>query len=271
MLTASGQSYRDRLGSALGAGLVQLAIGIALLWGLGVNVVPAAVDSPLKLFNLVPPPPPPEIHEVRPPPRVESDTQNQRFTPDEEGGASPPNIRSQATEVAAPEPIVRLPVPSPIVTATKPKLGSDATSGAADVRGPGTGSGGFGDGSGSGMGGGGGGGGGYGRLTPPRHIRGSLRDSDYPPGLGEAGVSGRVSVIFSIQPNGRVTDCRITRSSGSEALDVTTCRIIEQRYVFEPSRDERGRAILSRMTENHEWIVQDMPREREPPRRRRGW
>jgi protein TonB len=271
MMTASHHNVRERVGSAAGAVLIQAALGAMFLWGLGAHFGDVA-EAPLKLFNVLPPPPPPpEIVETRPPPRVESDTENQRFTPDEEGGAAPPNIRSQATELVAPEPIVRLPVPPPIVAADKPKTGSDATSGAADVRGPGTGSGGLGDGSGSGLGGGGGGGGGYGRLRPPRRIRGSLRDADYPAGLGEAGIGGRVSVIFTIQPSGRVTDCRVTRSSGNPALDATTCRVIEQRYFFEPSRDENGRAILSRMTENHDWVVEDLPPERQPPRRRRGW
>ena len=268
MMTAGHQSARDRIGSASAAMLVHAAIGAALLWGLGADLT-RAVEVPLKLFNVIPPPPP-EVIELEPPPRVESDTQNQRFTPDEEGGSSPPNIRSQASEVVAPEPVIPLPVTPPVVAAPKPKLGNDRSSGAADIRGPGTGSGGIGDGSGSGAGGGGGGGGGFGRLRPPRRIRGAFRDSDYPRMVGESGVGGRVSVIFTIHADGRVSDCEVTRSSGSRALDDTTCRIIEQRYFFEPSRDEDGRAIRSRMTENHEWVVQDLPPEREPPRRRRG-
>jgi periplasmic protein TonB len=272
MMTAGHQSARDRIGSASAALLVHMAIGAALLWGLGVDVR-STVEAPLKLFDVLPPPPPPEPKQFQPPPRVESDTQNQRFTPREEGGSSPPNIRSRATEIVAPEPVIPLPVTPPIVAAPKPDIGFDPSSGAADRRGPGTGSGGIGDGSGSGAGGGGGGGGGYGRLRPPRRIRGGFRDSDYPRMVGEAGVGGRVSVIFTIHADGRVTDCEVTRSSGSRALDDTTCRVIEQRYFFEPSRDENGRPIRSRMTENHEWVVEDLPPEHEPPRRRRrlGW
>lgn len=272
MMTAGHQSARDRLGSASAALLVQAAIAAMLLWGLGADLRGAA-EAPLRLFDVVPPSPPNEPERFQPPPRVESDTRRQRFAPREEGGASPPNLRSRATEVTAPEPVIPLPVTVPMVAAAKPDAGTDPSSGAADVRGPGTGSGGIGDGSGSGAGGGGGGGGGYGRLQPPRLIRGGFRDSDYPRGLGEAGIGGTVSVIFTIQPDGHVTDCRITRSSGSPILDDTTCRIIERRYYFDPSRDESGRPIRSRMTENHSWIVQDLPPEDEPPRRRRriGW
>jgi len=268
MMTEGHQRVRDRIGSAIGAAIVQGLIGAMFLWGLGADLRGAA-EAPLRLFDVLPPPPLPEPEPTRPPPRQESDTQNQRFAPGEEGGASPPNLRSRATEIVAPEPVIPLPVTPPVVAAPKPNVGFDRSSGAADIRGPGTGSGGIGDGSGSGAGGGGGGGGGYGRLRPPRLIRGRFRDSDYPAGLGEAGVGGTVSVIFTILVDGTVTDCRITRSSGSRALDDTTCRIIEQRYYFDPSRDEEGRPIRSRMTENHEWVVEDLPPEDEPPRRRR--
>ena len=267
-LTAAHSSTRDRAGSALASGLVQLAFAGLFIWGMGSDARRVLVE-PLKLFNVLPPPPEPEKQASRPPPRVESDTQNRRFTPREEGGAAPPNIRSQATQVVAPEPIVMLPVRPPIVAAKVPGIGSDPTQGAADVRGPGTGSGGIGNGTGSGLGGGGGGGGGYGNFTRPRHIRGRLRNSDYPPGLGEAGIQGTVGVIYTVLADGRVTNCRITSSSGSRVLDETTCDLIERRFFFEPSRDPDGRPIDSRIVENHSWIVEDDPMPPEPVRRRR--
>jgi protein TonB len=266
---AGHELERDRAGGVAATALVHLLLGLALLWGLGAPM-PRALDAPLKLFNVVPPPPEPDPPPRRPPPRVESDTRAQRFASREEGGASPPNLRSQATEVVAPRPQIPLPVPSPIVAAPYAGTGSDATSGAADIRGPGKGSGGEGDGSGSGAGGGGDGGGGYGRMTPPRLIRGRLRNSDYPPGLGEAGVGGTVSVRYTVLTDGSVVDCRITRSSGSRELDLTTCRLIEARFRYDPSRDGRGRPIVSHIVENHSWIVDDLPPDpEEPPRRRR--
>ena len=268
MMTAGHQSLRDRVGSALGSVLVQAGLACLFLWGMGSDARRSMVE-PLRVFNLLPPPPEPEQPVPRPPPRVVSDTENRRFTPREEGGSSPPNIRSQATPVVAPTPVIPLPVTPPIVASLKPGTGADPTQGAALVRGPGTGSGGLGDGTGSGLGGDGGGGGGYGDYTPPRLIRGRLRNSDYPEGLGEAGVQGTVGVIFTVLANGRVTDCRIRSSSGSEILDETTCRLIEQRFFYEPSRDGRGRPVVSHIVENHSWIVEDDPTRPEPVRRRR--
>jgi protein TonB len=55
-------------------------------------------------------------------------------------------------------------------------------------------------------------------------------------------------------------------------LDETTCRLIEERFRFEPSRDRSGRPVRSRIVENHEWDVEDIPSRPEddpPPRRRR--
>ena len=268
MMAAGHQSTRDRVGSALGSVLVQAGLACLFVWGMGSDARRAMVE-PLKLFNILPPLPEPETIASRPPPRVESDTRNRRFTPREEGGSSPPNIRSQATPVAAPTPIVPLPVTPPIVSSPVAGTGADPSQGAALVRGPGTGSGGLGTGTGSGLGGGGPGGGGYGDYTPPRLIRGRLRDSDYPAGLGEAGIGGTVGIIYTVLADGRVTDCRVRSSSGNAILDETTCRLIERRFFFEPSRDGRGRPVDSQIVENHSWIVEDDPTKPEPVRRRR--
>ena len=266
--TAAFHRSRDRLGSALASIAVQGALAALFVWGMGSDARQALVE-PLRVFNILPPPPEPERPVSRPPPQVPSDTHNRRFTPRDEGGSAPPNIRSRATEVVAPEPVIPLPVTTPIRTAMKPALGVDPTSGNADVRGPGTGSGGLGDGSGSGMGGGGGGGGGYGGYSPPRRIRGRLRISDLPEAVLDAGVNARVGVIYGVLADGRVDDCRVFSSSGSAMLDDLTCRLIEQRYVYEPSRDWRGRPVDSHVRHYEEWIVENEPEEPRVERRRR--
>ena len=116
--------------------------------------------------------------------------------------------------------------------------------------------GGIGNGAGPGEGDGAGGG------TPPRRLSGRLRDSDYPRGLGEAGIEGTVSVEYRVELDGRVTDCVITRSSGSRLLDETTCDLIEQRFRYRPAHDRAGRPVISYIVENHSWIVHDEPPER---------
>lgn len=255
---------RARIGAGAAALLVHLALGLALLRGLGAPL-PQPVERTLEVFNVAPPPPAPDP--VRPPPRRESPSPNTRHSPGREGAAAPPNLRSQATQVVAPPPLIRLPLPPPITAAPVAGTGSQVSQGAAEVRGPGPGAGGIGNGRGSGgYGDGDGGGGGYGRFTPPRHLRGRLSDRDYPAAAWEAGAGGTVSVRFTVALDGRAVNCRITHSSGYQLLDETTCRLIERRYRFDPSRDRDGRPVLSDVVEDHEWVTYDEP----PDRDRRG-
>lgn len=269
--TAYQPTTTERLRAALPALIVHALLALALLRGLGFTPGAASEDQ-LKLFDIspeitlpVPPPPPPA------PSSGETESRRQG-APREEGAASPPNLESRATPVVAPE----IPRPSPLPASTTANTGSAPTQGAAPVKGPGTGSGGIGTGTGGGAGGdgpGGGGEGGYGDgrgLSPPRWLRGRLRDSDYPRELGAAGIWGRVHIRYVVETDGRVSNCVVTRSSGSSELDRTTCALIEQRFRYDPARDRYGRPIRSNLIESYEWLVEDDPEERdEPPRRRR--
>ncbi|HVI99770.1 MAG TPA: energy transducer TonB [Sphingomonas sp.] len=237
-------SVRTRLSSAGLATAIVALMGYAFVTGLAVKF-PDVIDSTLKVFGVapLPPPPPPEKLEVEP-----------KRSPKAEGKAAPPNITSRATPVAAPTPVIQLPVPPVVVTSVKPFEGPDPTQGNADIRGPGTGAGGTGDGTGSGGEGDGGGAGGY---SPPRHIGGRIRNRDYPASAGAEGTGGLVSIEYYVLPNGRVSDCRITRSSGNQALDETTCRLVTERYRYEPSRDPDGNPVRSIVVADHRWIIDD--------------
>lgn len=250
----------ERGRAALGAAALTAALGYALVLGLALGSSASREES-LTLFEVGPEPPPPPREKLVPH-RVASSRR--------EGAASPPNLRSEPTEVVAPVPVVPLPVPPPVVAAPIAGVGSAPTAGNADIVGPGTGSGGEGDGRGSGGAGDGSGDGGA--ETPPRWIRGELRDSDYPEGAAEAGVGGTVGVRYLVWTDGRVRECDITRSSGSRELDAATCRLIEARFRFRPSRDARGRAVPAVIVENHSWMIHREPAEQPPPpppRRRR--
>ena len=232
---------RDRIAAAAGAAAVQAALIYALVMGLAVHW-PADLDDGLALFTVAPPLPPPE--------RVVP--QRQR-THRREGAASPRNLRSHATEIVAPPPIVPPPAASPVVAARVANTGADASQGASDRPGPGTGSGGIGDGTGSG---GSGDGDGDGFETPPRWKKGRIKDSDYPRAAAELGASGTVSVRYRIELDGRATGCVITRTSGNAELDETTCRLIERRFRYEPSRDARGRPVISYIVRDNDWIFE---------------
>ena len=100
--------------------------------------------------------------------------------------------------------------------------------------------------------------GGWGRrtFTHARWISGSIRDSDYPRGAYEVGAGGTVYLRFVVAPNGRVSECRVTRSSGRADLDATTCRLIQKRFRYRPARDARGRPIADVIRGEHLWIAE---------------
>ena len=166
-MTAILSHRRERAGGAAAAATLTLALGALLVAGLAVRAQVASDQEGIALFRVAPdPPPPPEA--IRTPQR---DTRP-------EGEAAPPNLTSRATPVEVPEPVVPLPLPPPPMPVTKKAADStQATSGAADTPGPGSGAGGQGDGFGAG-GSGDGRGAGDPDATPPRWIRGDIRDSE---------------------------------------------------------------------------------------------
>ena len=250
---------RDRIKSALGVAAFHAVLGYALLAGLGFEV-PAAVSEQLKLINLAEEPPPPPIKEPKPVEvRTEKESVKKARAEKPEGAASPPNLTSTPTPIVAPPPEIRLPVPSPVIAAPVAGVGSDPSAGAADIPGPGTGSGGQGTGTGSGAGGSGAGGGGGGGRIRARWISGRIRDRDYPRAAARAGIGGTVFLRFVVAPDGRVSECRVTRSSGSPDLDSTTCRLILQRFRYRPARDSTGRPVPEVITGEHHWELGEEP------------
>ncbi|RYY26171.1 MAG: energy transducer TonB [Sphingomonadales bacterium] len=236
---------RSRALGIFGALGVQAVLLFVLVQGLDMQRI---VDAPaaIQLLDFTAEPPPPE-------PEVQLKAER---TPKEEGAAAPPNIVSRATEVAAPPPV--LPIPPIMPAAPVPAQGSDVSSGAAPVAGPGTGAGGVGDGTGSGGAGDGTGGGGG---TVLRLLRGDLYDEDYPDWAQRDGISGTVRFRFQVGTDGRVSNCAITRSSGSARLDELTCRLITKRFRYAPSRDARGRAYVDTVNGEQRWVDQDRPGE----------
>ncbi len=250
---------RDRLKSAGVVALIHALIGYVLLTGLGYGPS-AALPEALKLFNIAEEVPPPPAKPARP--DVEKKTRKAK-PKNEEGAASPANLRDTPTQIVAPPPEIRLPVPPVIPTAPVAGQGSAMAAGAAAVPGPGTGSGGIGNGRGSGrFGNGTGGGGGGGRGTSARWLSGSIDASDYPDGAWRSRRGGTVHLRFTVAPSGRISDCAVTRPSGSRELDNTTCRLIVRRFRYRPARNAEGRPIASSVVGEHVWEVAPQPPDR---------
>lgn len=231
---------QDRVAGAIGAASAVTLIGLALLLGLNVGLPPQRGGGVTMLDIRRSPPPP------RPEPRVEV-----RMNKPAKNAPSPPNIRSRPTDIVVPPPLITPPlVPPPVIAAPIAGSGAAPSAGASDHAGPGFGAGGEGEGS-------GGGGDGEGGDTPPYQTRGKLRFSDLPPALRVMGAARSVSVRYRVNVDGRVSDCAVTQSSGSVELDNATCRAIEARFRFRPSRDDNGHPVRSIIVETHQWSVAD--------------
>ncbi|NYD89849.1 energy transducer TonB [Sphingomonas melonis] len=233
---------RERLGAAVLTAVIVAALGYALLLGLAFRGGGSVVAESLETFTVAPEPPPPE-RIVPPPKKVNRPS----------GKASPPNLRSKATEVTAPVPIVQIPPPPmPAIVAPLPDAGVQATSGASDRAGPGTGAGGIGNGHGAG---GDGDGDGSGMERVPRLVSGRIKGSDIPESILDTGFRGVVGVRYRVETNGRVTGCTVARSSGNALMDQVTCAAIEKRFRYDPWRDAAGRPVRSTVLRDQQWDI----------------
>jgi protein TonB len=224
---------RERLAALVAVALVQAALALALLSGFRVEIsrAPEAIERLIDV-RLQPPPPP------SPPPRAEP-----------KRAAKP---QSSAPK-AEPKPIGGSPGPKPAhappsVTPVVALRSSAAPSGGGKGTGPALGSGAGGGTGGQGYGADDGGG------TDLVQIAGAIGPSDYPRDLRERGAGGRVEFTFTVEPNGRVGRCSITRSSGIPELDALTCRLVQQRFVYRPSTDRYGRPIEDEVDGVQDWV-----------------
>ena len=64
---------------------------------------------------------------------------------------------------------------------------------------------------------------------------------------------GKVGFTLIVSAEGRVTDCAITRSSGSRRLDEVTCLGLLRYARFHPARDAGGRPVKGRYASTVTW------------------
>lgn len=219
---------RQRLATGIAVGAFHLAAIYGLIAAFaGGLAVPGLADKPLlSVFAARPRPKPLPPHDPGGPPRSAAK-------------------RAEAAPVLAIAPPAR---PSPMPAAPFPAAGQSRSTGAAE-----TGE----DGSGSGHGGGSGEGSGDGEDggSDLRLISGGIYEEDYPREAVRLHQSGKVYIRFAVGADGRVSQCTVTRSSGSPSLDSATCRLILRRFRYGPSRDAAGRPHGDVVEGVHQWRI----------------
>jgi len=221
---------RERAYALAAVVLVQAILGLVLLRGLRMDAAGSAeVIQRLVEVTLAKPPPPIPIEQPRPRHRQSSAPKAEAAQPGGSPGPQPAHAPPSVTPVVAVKPSA---APSGGGTGAGPALGAGAGGGAG----------------GTGYGGDGGG-------TDLEQIAGEITARDYPRELRDAGIGGRVQFTFTVEPNGRVGRCLVTRSSGVPQLDSLTCRLVQQRFVYRPSTDRYGRPIRDEVEGEHEWVA----------------
>lgn len=208
MAYADKEMSRSRMMAIFIVALLHALLGYALVTGLAYNVV-KKVAADLKTFNVEEEPPPPEEKPPPPPPDTPQ-TPPPVVTP-------PPIVRTNTppppmvTTNIAPPPVITVraapappapPAPAPPPPPPPPK-----------------------------------------KVTPARakaNLGSLFSDEDYPASALRSSESGATGFRLEVGANGRVTNCTVTSSSGSSALDSTTCRLLRSRARFTPATDSSG-------------------------------
>jgi TonB family protein len=81
----------------------------------------------------------------------------------------------------------------------------------------------------------------------------------YPPAARATGEQGRVSFTLSIDDTGRVTDCKVTKSSESPLLDETTCNFMTANGRFEVARNKKNKPTPSKWSSSMMWKLENPP------------
>ena len=87
-----------------------------------------------------------------------------------------------------------------------------------------------------------------------------VRGYDWPSAV-PTNFRGDTAFTLDVGPNGRVTGCRITQSSGLSIIDATTCRIMYSRARFSPARDAGGQPVADTISSRIGWVGPDAPRD----------
>ena len=98
------------------------------------------------------------------------------------------------------------------------------------------------------------------RFTPqgakPRGNPGSwATTNDYPARALREEREGTTTFRVSVGPDGRVTDCTITGSSGHPDLDAATCDNVRRRARFDPAKDGEGNPTSGSYSNRVRWVI----------------
>lgn len=91
--------------------------------------------------------------------------------------------------------------------------------------------------------------------TPKGNFQALMTTEDYPSASLRNNEEGTVSYRLAVGPDGKVTGCDITQSSGFPALDQTSCRLLQRRARFNPAKGTDGQPMAFSYPGRFTWRI----------------
>lgn len=206
--------------------LLHVLLGYAIITGLAYKVVKQATED-LKTFNVEEEPPPPPEEPPPPPP------EQQVETPPPPVVSPPPLVRTNTP----PPPVSTVSVaPPPVITPTAPVAPPAPPAPAPPPPPPPAPV----------------------KVQPAKaraNLSSYVSNDDYPQDAIRNEQQGTTRFRLDIGPDGRVTNCTVTSSSGSSSLDSTTCRLMRSRARFTPATDSSGARVSDTRSDAIRWVL----------------
>jgi periplasmic protein TonB len=93
------------------------------------------------------------------------------------------------------------------------------------------------------------------RASPKGNPGSWANNNDYPARAMREEREGTTGFRVQIGPDGRVTDCSITSSSGHSDLDAAACDNIRRRARFTPAKDGEGNPTTDTYSNRVRWVI----------------
>ena len=93
------------------------------------------------------------------------------------------------------------------------------------------------------------------QATPKGNPGNWATTNDYPTRALREEREGTTSFRVTVGPDGRVTSCEITGSSGSDDLDAATCSNVTRRARFNPATDGEGNPTSGSYSNRVRWVI----------------
>ncbi len=208
---------KERTVAAVITAAILIVVGYLFYTGLALNVLKkAAVD--LNVIDIKDQPPPPPKVPPPPPPKQEK-------APPPPISAPPPLVRTVTPPIfTAPPPPPYTPPAPPTIAPPAPPAPPAKPSQASGLR----------------------------ERGDPQ---GWVSSDDYPPAALRNEEQGSTGVRLDVGPDGKPTNCTVTRSSGFPDLDDTTCKLLMRRARFTPAKDTAGNGMAAVWNKSMRWQI----------------